>query len=33
MIAPATSIARMLTITGLDRVYPTYATLAEAVSA
>ena len=33
VIPPATSISRMLTITGLDRVCPSYATLAEAVSA
>ncbi len=33
VIAPGSSIARMLTITGLDKAYPTYATLAEALSA
>ena len=33
VIPPSTSISRMLTITGLDRVCPSYATLAEAVSA
>ena len=33
VIAPASPIARMLTITGLDRVYPTYPTVADAVSA
>ena len=33
VIPPATSISRMLTITGLDRVCPSYPTLAEAVSA
>ena len=33
VIPPGTSIARMLTITGLDRVYPTYAALADAISA
>jgi anti-anti-sigma factor len=33
VIAPASPVARMLTITSLDRAYPTYATLAEALSA
>ena len=33
VIPPATSISRMLTSTGLDRVCPSYPTLAEAVSA
>jgi len=34
LVIPAkTPIARMLGITGLDRVYPTYATAAEAISA
>jgi anti-anti-sigma factor len=33
VIAPGSPIARMLSITGLDRVYPTYPTAAEAVSA
>jgi anti-anti-sigma factor len=33
VIAAASPIARMLKITSLDRVYPTYATLAEALSA
>ena len=33
VIPPKTSIARMLSITGLDRVYPTYPTAADAVSA
>ena len=33
VIATNSPIARMLAITGLDRVYPTYATAAEAVSA
>jgi anti-anti-sigma factor len=33
VIPPKTSIARMLGITGLDRVYPTYTAVADAVSA
>ena len=33
VIAPKTSIARMLGITGLDKVYATYPTLPEALSA
>jgi anti-anti-sigma factor len=33
IIAEGSSIARMLTITGLDKTYPTYATLDEALSA
>jgi len=33
VIAPASPVARMLTITSLDRSYPTYATLAEALNA
>jgi anti-anti-sigma factor len=33
IIARGSSIARMLTITGLDKTYPTYATLDEALSA
>jgi anti-anti-sigma factor len=33
VIPPKTSIARMLAITGLDRVYPTYTAVADAVSA
>jgi anti-anti-sigma factor len=33
VIAPSSPIARMLAITGLDRVYPTYPTVAEALSA
>jgi len=33
VIAPKTPIARMLGITGLDKVYPTYPTLPEALSA
>ena len=33
VIAPASSIARMLAITGLDKTYPTYPTLEAALSA
>jgi|SRR4051812_36181719 anti-anti-sigma factor len=33
VIAPASPVARMLKITSLDRAYPTYATLADALSA
>jgi anti-sigma B factor antagonist len=33
VIPPKTSIARMLGITGLDRVFPSYAALADAVNA
>ncbi len=33
VIAPGSPIARMTSITSLDRAYPTYATLAEALSA
>ena len=33
VIAPGSPIERMIKITGLDRVYPTYATAADAVSA
>jgi anti-anti-sigma factor len=33
VIASPSPVARMLAITGLDRAYPTYATLAEALSA
>lgn len=33
VIAPRSPISRMLTITGLDKAYPTYATLDEALSA
>ena len=33
VIAPKSPIARMLSITGLDRVHPTYPTVAEALSA
>ena len=33
VIEPSSPIARMLAITGLDKAYPTYATLEEALSA
>jgi anti-anti-sigma factor len=33
VIATASPVARMLAITGLDRVYPSYATVADALSA
>ena len=33
VIAPGSPVARMLAITSLDRAHPTYATLAEALSA
>jgi anti-anti-sigma factor len=33
VIAPASPIARMLAITGLDKAYPTYPTLDDALSA
>lgn len=33
VIAPRSPISRMLAITGLDKAYPTYATLDEALSA
>ena len=33
VIAPGSSIARMLAITGLDKTYPTYPTLDAALSA
>lgn len=33
VIKPSSSISRMLAITGLDKTYPTYTTLAEALSA
>ena len=33
VIAPGSPIERMVNITGLDRVYPIYATVADAVSA
>ncbi len=33
VIAPGSSIARMLAITGLDKTYPTFSTLDEALSA
>jgi anti-anti-sigma factor len=33
VIAPTSSVARMLSITSLDRVHPTYPTVAEALSA
>ena len=33
VIAPTSPIARMLAITGLDRVYPSYPTVADALSA
>jgi anti-sigma B factor antagonist len=33
VIGPTSPIARMLSITGLDRMHPTYATVAEALSA
>ncbi len=33
VIAPQSPISRMLAITGLDKAYPTYATLDEALSA
>jgi anti-sigma B factor antagonist len=33
VISPGSPVARMLTITSLDRAYPTYPTVAEALSA
>ena len=33
VIPPETPVARMLQITGLDRVFPSYTTLAEAINA